>query len=57
MRGNNIKDEKIQEIQTTFFGIKMESVVNNKTVYVEASIYNLRGNVLPMTASPQIICT
>lgn len=42
----NVKDEGIQEIQTTFFAIKTEKVETGHTICVESEVYNLRKNLL-----------
>lgn len=42
----NIKDEDIQEIQTTFFAIKTEKVETDHTICVESEVYNLRKKLL-----------
>lgn len=43
---NSMKDEKIQEIQTTFFAIKTEKVETGHTICVESEVYNLQKNLL-----------
>lgn len=42
----NMKDESIQEIQTTFFVIKTAKVETGHTICVESEVYNLRKNLL-----------
>lgn len=42
----NMKDECVQEIQTTFFAIKTEKVETGHTICVESEVYNLRKNLL-----------
>lgn len=42
----NMKDEDIQEIQTTFFAIKTEKVETGHTICVESEVYNLQKNLL-----------
>ena len=41
-----VNEEKIQEIQTTFFAIKTEKVETGHTICVESEVYNLRKNLL-----------
>lgn len=41
-----MKDESIQEIQTTFFVIKTAKVETGHTICVESEVYNLRKNLL-----------
>ena len=46
MKKNGVNEEKIQEIQTTFFAIKTEKVETGHTICVESEVYNLRKNLL-----------
>ena len=42
----NMKDESIQEIQTTFFAIKTAKVETGHIICVESEVYNLQKNLL-----------
>ena len=46
MKKNGVNEEKIQEIQTTFFAIKTEKVETGHIICVESEVYNLRKNLL-----------
>ena len=46
MKNNGVNEEKIQEIQTTFFAIKTEKVETGYTICIESKVYNLRKNLL-----------
>ena len=46
MKKNGVNEEKIQEIQTTFFAIKTEKVETGHTICIESEVYNLRKNLL-----------
>lgn len=46
MKKDGVNEEKIQEIQTTFFAIKTEKVETGHTICVESEVYNLWKNLL-----------
>ena len=46
MKKDGVNEEKIQEIQTTFFAIKTAKVETGHTICVESEVYNLRKNLL-----------
>ena len=46
MKKNGVNEEKIQEIQTTFFAIKTAKVETSHTICVESEVYNLQKNLL-----------
>lgn len=46
MKKDGVNEEKIQEIQTTFFAIKTEKVETGHAICVESEVYNLRKNLL-----------
>lgn len=46
MKKDGINEEKIQEIQTTFFAIKTEKAETGHIICVESEVYNLRKYLL-----------
>ena len=46
MKKDGVNEEKIQEIQTTFFAIKTAKVETSHTICVESEVYNLQKNLL-----------